>query len=149
MKGPGIALCSNSLLPGGPAPWLLAVPQTLGSATREVPASGLEEVGATRTGSGAQMRSQNYKLAATAPTMQTIVQALAPLALAVTQKPWVWQCLRSPQPKGMNLRWLQRPKRPGVTIGFQIIILGTCISWAHHRTSDPGKERRSFLQQRG
>lgn len=57
-------------LPGGPAPGLLAVPQTPGSAAREVQDSGLEQVGATRTGFEAQTRSWNYQLAATAAIIQ-------------------------------------------------------------------------------
>lgn len=41
-----------------PIPGLLAVPQTPGSATSQVPASELEEVGTTRAGFGAQTRQQ-------------------------------------------------------------------------------------------
>ena len=55
------------------APGLLAVPQTPGSAAREVQNSGLEQVGATRTGFEAQTRSWNYILAATAATIQAAV----------------------------------------------------------------------------
>ena len=62
-------------LPVGPAPGLLAVPQTPGSAAREVQDSGFEQVGATRTGFEAQTRSWNYILAATAATIQAAVGA--------------------------------------------------------------------------
>ena len=60
-------------LPVGPAPGLLAAPQTPRSAAREVQDSGLKQVGATRTGFGAQTRSWNHKPAATAATIQAAV----------------------------------------------------------------------------